>query len=143
VDRSRKDLFWLGLGALGTLDLRTNEWTQVLLTPYPHWVQMACFWVGQWLYVPYVCFFFSRTRRRVPRFYLIVAASTPILIAPAALSFVWGPRVDQVFWWWGYYSPWTSIVVGVLGVISSGSPVAAFWPVWRVPPFHETTPGYW
>jgi hypothetical protein len=90
VDRSRKDLFWLGLVALGTLDLRTNELAQVLLTPYPHWVQMACLWVGQWLYVPYVWFFFSLTGRRVPRFYLIVAASTPILLAPSSLSFVWG-----------------------------------------------------
>jgi sigma-B regulation protein RsbU (phosphoserine phosphatase) len=134
VDRSRKDLFWLGLAGLGTLELRTNELAQVLLTSYPHWVQMVCFWVGQWLYIPYTCFFFSLTGRRVPRFYLIVAASTPILIAPAALSFVWGPRMDQVFWWWSYYSPWMLIVVGALGVISSTSPIAAFWPVWKIPP---------
>jgi len=134
VDRSRKDLFWLGLVALGILDLRTNELAQVLLTPYPHWVQLACLWVGQWLFVPYVCFFFSLTGRRVPRFYLIVAAATPILVAPAVLSFVWGPRMDQVLWWWSYWSPWMLTVVGVLGVISSTSPVAAFWPVWKIPP---------
>jgi hypothetical protein len=134
VDRSRKDLFWLGMLALGTLDLRTNELAQVLLAPYPHWVQLACLWAGQWLFVPYVCFFFSLAGRRVPRFYLIVAASTPILIAPAVLSFVWGPRTDQVLWWWCFYSPWMLLVVGVLGLISSASPVAAFWPVWKIPP---------
>jgi len=134
VDRSRKDLFWLGMVALTTLDLRTNELAQVLLAPYPHWVQLTCLWLGQWLFVPYVCFFFSLTGRRVPRFYLIVASATPILVAPAVLSFVWGPRIDQVLWWWSYWSPWMLTVVGVFGVISSTSPVAAFWPVWNIPP---------
>jgi hypothetical protein len=55
----------------------------------------------------------------VPRFYLIVAASSAVLEGPAAFSFLWGPRMDQVLWWWAYYPPWMSIVVGAIGVIAA------------------------
>jgi hypothetical protein len=134
ANRSRPDVFWLEMVILGTVELRANEFAQVLLVHYPHWVEMTLFWMGQFLYLPYVFFFYSLTGRKVPWFYVAVALITPLEIAPALLSFFVGPRLDQVLWYWNYYTPISRSLMAFLGLAASSSAIVAFWPVWKLKP---------
>ena len=139
VDRSRRELFWLCIMCLGTGELRANEVAQVFLTHYPHWVEMTLFWIGQWLYLPYACFFFSLTNRKLPKTYIVLAAITPLWMIPTHLSFFVGPRMDQVWWWYAYYRPLSRTLFGFAGIAAVTAPIAAFWPVWRVPLKYRAT----
>jgi hypothetical protein len=141
TDRSRRDVFWLELIILGTVELRSNELAQVLLVHYPHWLEMTLFWMGQWLYLPYIFFFYSLTGRKVPWIYIAVAIVTPVEIAPALLSFLVGPRLDQLLWYWDYYLSFSRTFIGLIGLVASSSAIVAFWPVWKVKP--ELRPFFW
>jgi serine phosphatase RsbU (regulator of sigma subunit) len=41
--------------------------------------------------------------------------------------------MDQMAWWWFYYCYPSRILHGVTGLANATVPIAAFWPVWRVP----------
>lgn len=133
VDRTRRDLFWLGMLCVGLGELRANELAQIFLIPYQEWVCITLLWIGQWSYVAMVCFSFALAGRKTSRVYLassvLVASSTALL----PFSSLLGPQQSLALGWWGYFVPGFQLYFGLMGAFVSTAPIAAFWPVWRIP----------
>ncbi len=133
VDRTRRDLFWLGLFCVGLGELRANELAEVFLVPYPEWACITLLWIGQWSYVSMVCFSFALAGRKTSRVYLasgVIVASSTVLMP---FSNILGPQISLAVCWWGYFAPGFQLCLGLLGAFVSTAPIAAFWPVWRIP----------
>jgi phosphoserine phosphatase RsbU/P len=134
VDRSRRDLFWLSVACMGLGLLRLNELAQVVLYPYPLWVQSTVQGFGQWTLTVYLIFFFSLTGRKIPLILLINACCLSLMLTIASLpARVADPRTDQIIIWWGFFNPVTLNIHGSMGMLNSMAPLFAFWPIWKVP----------
>jgi phosphoserine phosphatase RsbU/P len=71
-DRTRHDLLLLSLVCIGLCMLRINELCAVALLDYSMRTSALIFFVGNFIIIPQVCFFFTLAGRRVPVYVWIV-----------------------------------------------------------------------
>ncbi|MBI3208151.1 MAG: serine/threonine-protein phosphatase [Candidatus Solibacter usitatus] len=135
TDRSRRDLFWLGVNCLSLGMLRLNELAQVLLVPYPDWFCTLVFGAaGVAVRVGQVWFCFVIADRRVPVAYRLMVHLVNALYSVAVLASLFGSLpLSQLVVWWTWFEPPVREIRVLLMAATATAAAAAFWPYWRVP----------
>ncbi|MBI3210383.1 MAG: serine/threonine-protein phosphatase, partial [Candidatus Solibacter usitatus] len=133
ADRSRRDLFWLGLSCLGSAVLRGSDIAQALLVPYPDWLFSVLLCTNLPAAAGNTWFYFSISGRQVPLTYrLLVSALGMLHLTPAFASLFGSVPFSQFVVWWTNFAPPARTLRLLVNAAIATAPVAAFWPIWRV-----------
>ncbi|MBI3208150.1 MAG: serine/threonine-protein phosphatase [Candidatus Solibacter usitatus] len=135
VDRARRELLWLSLSCFSVLMLRANELAQALHLSYPDWLSTVLFLAGNVAgNLSYIWFFFAIAARPVGVAFRLVFALRVIMLSVPALASLFGSvTVSQFVVWWSWLDVDARTIKVLILLASVTAPVAAFWPLWRVP----------
>ncbi len=127
-DWTQKELLWFGLTAasLGV--------TRLLFVPGRAgeflWIVGLWFFSNSWNYVSLVSLFYGLAEKSVPKFFVLVVCVEIFLTGYAGFVLLFVPE-NARFWFSG--GSYLALFLPYFSLILISAPVAAFWPVWRLP----------